>query len=274
MDFIEIKQDTCIEDGICAAVCPVGIIRFENGSYPSMVSSGEDVCIRCGHCVAVCPTGSFNHSEMKADQCPPVDKAFALTVDECEQFLRGRRSIRVYKEDPVARDNLAKLIDIARYAPTGHNSQPVEWLVLGNRKELKNLSGIVADWMRWMVDEKPEIAASINLEKTLQRWERGIDVILRDAPAVVLAHAEKNNRTAVSSCVIALTYLELAAKSMGLGCCWAGFFNTAAASFPAMKQALGLPEGHQCFGAMMVGYPRYRYHRLPLRKEPSITWRM
>ena len=37
--------------------------------------------------------------------------------------------------------------------------------------------------------------------------------------------------------------------------------------------ALALPAGHQLGGAMMVGEPRYRYHRFPLREEPEITWR-
>jgi len=36
---------------------------------------------------------------------------------------------------------------------------------------------------------------------------------------------------------------------------------------------LALPEGHVPFGAMMVGRPKYRYQRLPLRNEPQITWR-
>jgi hypothetical protein len=47
----------------------------------------------------------------------------------------------------------------------------------------------------------------------------------------------------------------------------------AAATFPPMQQALGLAENHQCFGAMMIGYPRFSYKRLPLRNKPEITWR-
>jgi hypothetical protein len=39
-----------------------------------------------------------------------------------------------------------------------------------------------------------------------------------------------------------------------------------------LREAVNLPEGHQIFGAMMVGYPKYRYHRIPLRKEPKIAW--
>ena len=73
---------------------------------------------------------------------------------------------------------------------------------------------------------------------------------------------------------IALTYLELAATSMGLGCCWAGYFNAAAASFPPLIEALALPEGHQSYGAMMIGFPQYQYQRLPARNEPAITWRL
>ena len=124
-----------------------------------------------------------------------------------------------------------------------------------------------------MIGNMPELAASMHMDKTLQRWEDGNDVILRDAPVLIVTHAEKDNRAAPSTCTIALTYLELAAISMGLGCCWAGYFNAAATTFPPMMEALSLPRGHQCFGAMMVGYPKFNYHRLPTRKPPSINWR-
>jgi hypothetical protein len=40
-----------------------------------------------------------------------------------------------------------------------------------------------------------------------------------------------------------------------------------------MQKALTLPEDHISLGAMMVGYPKYNYHRLPPRKEPKIIWR-
>ena len=73
-----------------------------------------------------------------------------------------------------------------------------------------------------------------------------------------------------SSCTIALTYLELAALPFGLGTCWAGFVQMAVMS-PSIQEFLNLPEGHQSFGAMMIGYPEFEYHRIPLRKM-DITW--
>jgi nitroreductase len=196
-----------------------------------------------------------------------------LTPEHCEHFLRSRRSIRVYKEKSVSRADITRLIEVARYAPSGHNSQCVEWLVFDKRDDLQKLTGIVAEWARWMIGSKPELALAWQMDKMLRRWERGNDVILRGAPVVIVTHAEKENRMAPSACTIAMAYLELAATSMGLGCCWAGYFNAAATVFPPMQEALSLPEGHQCFGAMMVGYPKFSYHRLPTRKPPPITWR-
>ena len=78
---------------------------------------------------------------------------------------------------------------------------------------------------------------------------------------------------APAACTIALTYLELAAPSIGLGCCWAGYFYAAATTFPPLQEALALPKNHQCFGAMMAGYPKFNYHRMPLRKYPDGTLR-
>ena len=169
---------------------------------------------------------------------------------------------------------LQKLIETARNAPSGHNNQRERWLVLGNREELQRLSGIVVDWMHWVLAKMPEMAAMLHLERTAQRWQDGEDVILRNAPALIVAHAEKDDRMAPSTCTITLAYLELAAAGRGLGTCWAGYFNAAASTFPPMSEALGLPAGHQSFGAMMVGYPAVTYQRLPPRKSPEIMWRL
>jgi nitroreductase len=143
-------------------------------------------------------------------------------------------------------------------------------IVIDNREELRKLSGIVADWM---LVNMTEFALSMHMDRTLGRREQGHDVILRDSPALVIAHAEKTDRLAQSTCTISLSYLELAATSMNLGGCWAGHFNAPATTFPPMISALALPEGHQCFGAMMVGFPKYQYKRLPPRKQPVINWR-
>jgi nitroreductase/NAD-dependent dihydropyrimidine dehydrogenase PreA subunit len=274
MNLFEVNEQTCAQDGICAKVCPMGLIGFEKGACPRPVADAEEMCIRCGHCVAVCPTGSLQHRDVPIEQCPPIKDELRISAEECEQFLRSRRSIRVYKNRAVPREDLQRLIELARYAPSGHNSQGAQWLVLGSREELHRLAEIAVDWMRWVITKMPEFAALMHLERTVQRWETGEDVILRNAPTVIIAHAAKEDRMAPTTCTIALSYLDLAATRLGLGTCWAGYFNAAATTFPPMMEALALPEGHQAFGSMMVGFPAFAYQRLPTRKLPNITWRL
>ena len=273
MNLFTVNQDTCLRDGICAAVCPAGLIESDADGYPMATADAASVCIRCGHCVAACPSGSLDHRVMKAADCPPAGSFEVLSKERCEHFLRSRRSVRNYQDRPVDRKTLQQLIELARFAPSGHNSQCVRWHVMDRKEDLHNLAAVVVDWMRWLTVNMPDFAAAMHVERTIGRWKAGVDVVLRGAPAVIVAHAEKDNRMAPAACTLALAYLELAAPGMDLGCCWAGYFNAAATLFPPMAQALQLPEGHQSFGAMMVGYPKYSYHRLPLRKAPRITWR-
>lgn len=233
----------------------------------------EDFCINCGHCVSVCPQGAVTLKTMKPEDLIAVQEGLLPGPEQVDHFLSTRRSIRAYKGSTVDRKVLERLIGIAGYAPSGHNAQPVEWLVVENTEEVRRLSGIVVDWMRFMVKEKPEMAGPLHLDMVVARWDAGEDVICREAPHVVLAHGLKKNPMSSAACTIALTYLELAAYSMGLGACWAGYLGIAAAVFPPMIQALGLPEEHQVFGAMMLGYPKFKYHRIPLRKKPVVIWK-
>ncbi len=273
MAFIEINQQTCNQDGSCSAVCPANLISFSKNEYPTPIDAAESFCIRCGHCVAVCKTDSLLHAEMPFTECPAIQPELSLSAEQSEQFLRSRRSIRNYRDKAVPRETLQRLIETARFAPTGHNTQTVEWLVLSDRDELNKLIRIVGQWMYWMLENMQEAALMYHLDKALSRIEEGEDVVLRGAPVLVVAHAPKDDQMSQTSCTIALTHLELAATGMELGGCWAGYFNAAVSTFPPMQQALGLPEGHQCCGAMMIGYPKFRYHRIPKRKTPPIDWR-
>lgn len=273
MEFLEVNRETCRKDGICAAACPAGLIDFKKGDYPHPVAGADTECIKCGHCVAICPTGSLSLAEMTAAQCGPLQKSLGITAEQGEYLIKSRRSVRTYQDKPVSQEVLARLIEIARYAPSGKNSQCVEWLVLANKDQLQAITGIAADWMRSMINNKPEMAGLLGLPNMLKRQEGGKDEFLRNTPVLIITHAKKENPFASVACPIALAYFDLAANSMGLGCCWAGMFTRVASSYPPMMQALSLPDGHLTFASMMVGYPRFSYYRVPLRTTPRITWR-
>jgi nitroreductase len=98
-------------------------------------------------------------------------------------------------------------------------------------------------------------------------------MILHDAPCLVIVHSKIQTGTEPTDAAISLAYFDLAALSFGLGCCWAGLFTMAAKSWKPLQEYFGLPKGHQLHGAMMIGYPKLQFQRLPVRKQPQINWR-
>ena len=274
MGLISIDKDKCKKDGFCTKECPAAIIRLKDGDgFPEVVPGGEEMCIECGHCVAVCTQGALSHERVSLDASPAIRKKLVLSMEQVIQFLRSRRSVRVFQNKNVERDKINALIEIARYAPTARNAQLLEWLVITDRAEIKRLAGLTVDWMRHLIKTNPDDPNLRYMPRIVAAWDAGYDVVLRRAPVVVVASAPKEDNNGMVDIAIALTHLELAAGHMGLGGCWAGLLQNAMRNWPDAKKAMNVPEGHVYHYPMMLGFPKFPYYRMPERREPKIMWR-
>lgn len=262
MELISVDRDKCKRDGICAAVCPAALIRQEGEDFPETITDAARFCIGCGHCVAACPFGALSHERVRLDACIPLDAELEPGIASVEQFLMRRRSIREFKENPVSRDLLEKIIDTTRWAPSAVNMQPVRWLVVERLDHVRRLTGMIAGWMK-SAGQAPRYLAA---------WEKGRDMILRGAPHLILSCASVENFWAPVDCAIALTYLELAAQAHGLGTCWSGLLTRAARDNPGIGEFVGLAEGMNIYGAVMIGYPKFHYRRIPDRNGAMVSW--
>ena len=166
---------------------------------------------------------------------------------QVEHLLRTRRSIRSFTEQPVPQATLTRLLDIAACAPSAGNSQSVEWLVVYDTAVTRRLAALALDWLR----QQPGPPRYGRLFAFAH--ERGLDVICRGAPHMMIAHTPPGGQT---DGVIALAYLELAAYGMGLGACWCGFMQRAITGSPEIGEAVGLPSGRASSGVLLLGYPR------------------
>ncbi len=270
MALVEFDKETCTKCGACMAACAACIIIPQEDGYPRLFPGADNFCMRCGHCVGVCPAGSVTHQEMPLEQCLPIDKKLDVSFQQVSQLIKSRRSIREFQEKPVPREEIERVIDVARYAPTGHNMQEVRWLVIDDKKKLGELTAIGVDWFRSMSEGNTPWA--LEMQAILRMHDIGLNIFLRNAPAVVVTFAEKNNPIAATDCAIALSYFDLAAKAAGLGCCWNGYFYISAQSFPPMVEAVALPEGFTPYAALGLGYPRYKYQRIPSRQPARISY--
>lgn len=274
MALVTIDETKCKRDGLCVSECPTAVIRIEGeGGYPQLIPGGDPVCLRCGHCVAVCPHGALNHADIPAEQCPPILKDLSVSHEQAVQFLRSRRSVRQFKDRPVDKETLQRLIEIARYAPTAGNAQLVQWLVIRDADRIRELAEQVIDWMRQVLKKDPQPAAAPYLPVLVAAWDMGIDAVLRSAPCLIVATAPKEAGNGLVDLTLAMSYLELAAPGLGVGTCWAGLLQGALLSHEPLRQTVGIPEGHSHHYPMMVGYSRATYYRLPERKPPVIHWK-
>ncbi len=268
--LITVDAARCRRDGVCVTTCPIGLITMTDAG-PAVAPADAAFCAECGHCVAICPTGALAHRSAAAGTPLPPD--WRSRPESVAALLQGRRSIRVYRQKPVDRDTLARVIDLTRFAPSGVNRQPVRWLILYEREQVRRVAAAAIDWMRSPAGARSPLAERFGLGRLVAGWDAGRDPVCRGAPHLVVAYAAQQEPTAPGACLIALSHLEIAALPFGLGTCWAGYVMMATAQSPAVAAVLDLPAGHVLHGAMMIGYPRFDYQRVPARRPADIRWR-
>lgn len=269
MSLLTVDREKCIGCGICAEVCPKNYIGIEDG-FP--IVTGVD-CITCGHCVAICPHAALDHVHAPIKGQVLLDNTPVLNAETAEKFLRSRRSIRVYKEKAVPKSKIIKLLDIARLAPTGNNTQGVQYLVIDNKDTLQAITKATVAWMDEKIVRGEPMAASF--DGFVENYHKvGQDVILRNAPCFILALAEKSFTRGRDNTHFSLAYAELLAPSLALGTCWAGLVEACARSdYQPLLNVLDIPEELIVTGGIMVGYPKYSYKRLVERSPLKVTWR-
>ena len=271
MALFTVDESLCVQDGLCAEECPLGCITIDGDGLPGPHEKKAAYCIKCGHCMAVCPTGALR-LECLSEPAVPMDAGAKISPEQAAQFLKGRRSVRRFRDEPLSRDELAGLLDLTQYAPSGHNARPVRWSVAGTPEAVRSVAAATAEWMRAEVDAGSETAAKLHLAGVVRVWDNGADLICRHAPALAVAYAPDQGITPSTDGVIAVTYLELAAHGAGLGACWCGYVHMASLQAESVRKLLEIPDGHLVCGALMLGRPSHRYRAVPPRPKADVRW--
>lgn len=273
MNPFTVDTSLCRKDAICARVCPIQIIDAKVGEFPSMSAHKARVCIGCGQCMAFCPANACSAPGMRAQDNQPLRRQLMPSAEQFEELVFSRRSVRTFKDKPVPRDLLTRILDVARFAPTAKNSQQLRWVVLESCEKTAKLAALVIDWMRKLPQVDPETARAAHAESLVRTWEAGYDVICRNAPQLVLIVAPKGH-WGPADAAIAAAYLELVAHAHHVGCCWGGYVTFALGHPEAhdLHAFAGLQEHEQVYAAQMMGFPMLAPHFRPPRKALDVSW--
>jgi nitroreductase/NAD-dependent dihydropyrimidine dehydrogenase PreA subunit len=281
--------EDCIGCERCVVVCPGLVLEMVEGKSKVV---REEWCIGCGHCGAVCPTEAILPEEGSLDKHPKKGEAPATSPEVLELLLRERRSVRHYTSSPVPEGILNQILNVGRYAPTGSNSQNVQYVVLTSFDQIAALQKMTVvfyekifsraqGWLgrfllsliagRRMTEYLHESLPQVEYWK--DQMKQGKDLLFYHAPVIMLAHAESWDTNSPFNCSVALYNCSLMAHTLGLGCCFNGFLVNAVNHSSRIKAWLGIPSDHQCYSAMTLGFYEMKYLHLVHRHPPKTDWR-
>jgi len=103
-------------------------------------------------------------------------------------------------------------------------------------------------------------------------FNQGTDLILRDAPVLLLFCADNLDFFASHNANLAAQNAALAAEALGLGCFYPGFVMMACSFDDDIPKLLSLPEHYEIFGALAMGYPKVRFKKWPERNPAKVKW--
>jgi nitroreductase len=192
------------------------------------------------------------------------------------ELVKERRSIRSYKPEPIPDEYVAQIIEAARWAPSGANSQPWEFVVVKQREIKDKIVEIALEARE--TTRKMELTRDADLIFTsaaspLERpgyQGAPVFIILCGDPRTkevypLSSYYERGDSIFTSSLASAFVYMHLAATSLGLGSQWVSSVCRPLAQ-ALIKQLLGIPTMLQIYDMMAVGYPAYKPGPRPVRE--------
>ena len=287
MPRITIDPVICKKEGIYAEICH----RFSQTSKNAVPDvADEESCNSCGHCVAICPQGAISHADFPEGTIRPVKQEAIPSFEQVDELMRARRSRREFRDTPVEKEVIEKIIDGARFAPSAKNAQSTEFIVIQGKAVLRKVTELTADYLAKIskqlrnpivrvllqVVAGPEVKAAIqrvgDFEKVVSDVRNGKDRILMDAPVLLLFHADRGAIFAGVNGNLALQNATFVSETLGLGSFYAGYVVAACDRDNRIPDLLELPKGHKIYGGLALGYPKYRYKNWIERRPPRIRW--
>jgi nitroreductase/NAD-dependent dihydropyrimidine dehydrogenase PreA subunit len=273
MSLLIINAEKCTKCNVCVLSCPVSIINLNaENKTPEVSKNKENLCIYCGHCESICPENALTHSLSQSALEAAIERNKLVNPTELAFYIKQRRSIRNFKKEPVEKNKIEQALDVVRYSPTGHNRQLNQWLVLYDTQKVELLTKATIEWMRKLITIKPEIAERWGFSVLVAKFDMGFDRICRNAPHIMFCYSPSSYLVGQLDAIIATTHLDLYLPSLGIGTCWAGYLNMAIQQSKEIKEIIGLDENSTVHTSLMIGYPKYNYHKIPNRKQIAVKW--
>ncbi len=280
-----VTAELCNACGVCVGVCPSHVIEVHEGLARTIAERAHR-CILCAQCLAACPEGAMQVAGLPDCGIALPDGA-QVEHGQLLDFLRARRSVRSFRDKPVERAVLEKVIEAASTAPMGFPPHTTEVVIFDTPKELDHLAEMLRSQYAGLLKTtgNPIGRAMVRLMAGAQDWnvlkthifplareanaafaKTGEDRYMYEAPAMMLFHADPDGACYEENAHIVCTYAMLAAHAHGLGTTILGVVAPIVERSAELRLRYAIPKGNKVLTALILGYPKYKYKR-GIRRE-------
>lgn len=146
------------------------------------------------------------------------------------ELLKNRRSIRKYKDTPIEKDKIDKIIKSALLAPSSMNKKPVELIVVNEKSTLEKL----------------------------EKCKNMGTLALKTSPVAIVVIGDSSiSDVWIEDASIVSTLIQLEAESLGLGSCWIQMRNRQGEnddSETEVRNVLNIPDNYGVLSIITLGY--------------------
>lgn len=285
-----VNKEKCINCGICVDICKSAkVYKFADGKVEA---DNKDRCWECGQCVAACPKGAIEYDVDTAsghEKKPPESMSNNGTLID---FLRERRSARLFKDEAVSRKTVEELLSSSRWIPTAQNQCDVQWLCIDDKEKIQLLCKKTVEAYKKTADLlknpalKPILRIALgdskykqavgnvsSFESLVEKYYKGEDPIFYNAPVVLFTTAPEDSYFGKENSIYAGYNLMLYAAQKGLSTCRIGYFDVALERDKQLQNiVLGEKSGRKIQTTIILGYSKYKFYNLIDREPIYISW--
>jgi nitroreductase len=163
--------------------------------------------------------------------------------------ILNRRSVRRYKDTPVEDEKIMAMLEAARRAPSGDNSQPWNFIIVKSEEMRRKITAACHN-QKWMMQAPVHIACVGDLGVRLKDLKKK-DQTLKSTSLLEMQEDSPLHelKLIIRDTTIAIDHLVLQAESMGLGTCWVAWFEQ-----NGIRPVLNIPADKYVIAVICVGY--------------------
>jgi nitroreductase/NAD-dependent dihydropyrimidine dehydrogenase PreA subunit len=302
-----VDRNRCNGCRLCYENCPAKIWEFDEKGLASMKEVPGVGCISCYHCIAVCEEDAITIGESYhvnggywvTDPYPlparlpldPRDREGKPTEwNTIERAVYERRSVRNFEDIPVEETLIWRVIEAGRFAPSTGNCQPWKFIVITDRKMLREMEEAILSLVRQFAaayadDEQTRNVLAPMYEADpspgmfdprvisgLKLVADGTLPVFLNAPVLILiACDDRAIQGREINAGICGQNMTLVANSLGIRSCWLGF-SVLIEMIPPLKEKLGLRPPWTVTSGLVLGYPKFNQDGVVPREFRPVTW--